>query len=351
MRIFKKSVLMILMVAVVVTACGGQQGGSSETEGTKEVEKPIFNSGDTITSIVPFSAGGGYDRVARLVQPYFEKELEQIVGNDINVIVTNITGAGGVNGYAKMFRSEPDGKTLGVLGLSAAPYQQLTTEQFDLSQFTYIAQVNTDPTALVVSKNSPINSFDDFVKRSLEKPILMGTSGKGASENMDALMTQALLEKNGQKLNVEFVHYQGTGPALLGIVKGEAEAMLVTESTAYQQVKNGDLKAIAIYSKERGAYLSDAQTLFEQNVPGAEELTNVIGMVRVIVGPPGIPENITKALRDAFTKALENPELITQGETSDICIEPGTGETAQATAQTRLENAKQYQDIVTAAFQ
>lgn len=310
-----------------------------------------FKDGDNIKIIVPFSPGGGYDRVNRLLAPFFEEELRKLSGADVSVVITNITGAGGVNGYSRMFRAKPDGKTLGMVGLAAAPYQQLMTGLFDLDKFTYIAQVNTDPTVLTVRADSPLNSVDDLIERSHEKPILMGTSGKGAAENVDVLMTQAVLEKYGKKLNVDFVHYQGSAPAVLGLIKGETEAMTGSESSIYPLVKKGELKGLGIYSKQRGSLVKDVPTLTEQQVPGAEELSDIIGMVRVIIAPPGIPEPTADLLRKAMANALKNPEAIAMAEKVGLAFDSDTAQVAQRLGKQRLETAKKHEAMIKAAFE
>ncbi len=310
-----------------------------------------FKDRDTVRIIVPFSPGGGYDRANRLIAPFFEQELRKLTRAKVSVIITNITGAGGVNGYSKMFRSKPDGKTLGMVGLAASPYQQLITGLFDLGKFTYIAQVNTDPTILTVRADSPFNSVEDLIKRSHEKPILMGTSGKGSSENIDVLVTQALLEKYGKKLNVDFVHYQGSAPAMLGLIKGETEALTGSESSIYPLVKKGELKGLGIYSKRRGKLLKDVPTLMEQKVPGGEELSNIIGMVRIIIGPPGIPDTTADILRKAMGNALKNPEAIAKAEKVRLAFDSDTAAVAQTLAQQKLETAKKYEKMIKAAFE
>ena len=312
--------------------------------------KPIFKNGDIVKIIVPFSPGGGYDRACRLIAPFLEEELEKMTGTNLTVIIVNVTGAGGVKGYSRMYRAKPDGKTIGMLGLAAAPYQQLATGMFDLNKFTFVAIVNTDPNVLVISKNMPVNSFKDLLKRSQEKPILMSTSGRGASEHVEPLLVQALLKKHGKEFPLDFIHYRGSAPAALSIIKGEAEALMATESASYSHVKNGDLKPIIIFNKNRGKLQSDVRTVFEQNVPGAEELSSVVGMIRTIVAPPGLPKDTAQILRDAMLNSLQNPKLVQKAKTMEIPLGPATGEMATQAAVKRLNNAKNYRELILSTF-
>jgi tripartite-type tricarboxylate transporter receptor subunit TctC len=312
--------------------------------------KQIFKDGSVIKILVPFSPGGGYDRACRLIAPFYEKELEKIAGINLTAIIVNVTGAGGVKGYSRMFRAKPDGKTIGMLGLAAAPYQQLATGMFDLNEFNFIAVVNTDPNVIVVKNDMPVNSFEELIKRSQQKTILMSTSGKGASEHIESLITKALLEKSGKKLSLDFVHYRGSAPAALAIIKGEAEALMTTESSSYNHVKNGDLKSIVIFSKSRGKLQPDVPTVFEQKIPSAGEMYDVLGMIRTIVAPPKINKNTIRVMQKAMLNSLNNPKLIEKANKMKLPISPNTGDKAKESALKRLKNAKKYQEMIMSTF-
>ncbi|ATW27216.1 tripartite tricarboxylate transporter substrate binding protein [Candidatus Formimonas warabiya] len=339
--------LLVMFLMVALAGCGAKEGQNPPGEGSNAAGTPAYKADDVIKVIVPFSAGGGYDRLARLIQPYFQDAInEAIGGGSVTVLVENITGAGGVLGYSEMFRAPGDGKTLGVIGTAASPYQQLSSGQFDLGKFVQLGQMNNDPDVLVVSAKSPFNNINDLVERSKQQPILFATEGQGASGHLDPLVTQSILKDNGINLNIDFLHYEGTSQALLGVVKGEAEAELVTESTALSLVKSGDLKGIAITSLERGKYVTDAPTMKEQNISGAEDISNAIGMTRILVSSPGTPDNVAKVLRDALKKAIENPDFLDKAKTASLPVFYASPEDVQKNMDIRLQVADKYKDLI-----
>lgn len=143
-------------------------------------QAPPFRSGDTITIIVPFAPGGGFDTYARLVAPFFEQELQKLSGVWLNVVVTNMAGAGGQTAIERIYRGRPDGRTLAIMSDSVAISQAvLYNAPFDLTQLTYLAQVNRSDQSLMirVSAFPGVSTFMDMVRRSQAKPVLMGTVG------------------------------------------------------------------------------------------------------------------------------------------------------------------------------
>lgn len=333
------SLLVALTMVLSLSGCAGQ------ATPTKEAAKP-YKEGDVIRIIIPFAAGGGYDRIARLMQPTFQANIKEAAGVGVTVIVENVEGAGGVSGYSQMFRAAGDGKTLGVIGLAGAPYQQLATGQFDLSKFVHIGQLNTDPTMGCVGGNSPIKTAKALLDRSVQKSILAGTSGQGASEHVESLIFQAMLKEAGTAFNTDFVHYTGSGPYMLGLVKGEIEFVLATESTTANLAKTGDLSCIFIMSAKRGALQPNVPTAKEAGIPRAEEISNVLGMIRILVAAPGTPDAAANILRTALQKTLTNPDLIANAKTANLVVDYGTAESVQNTVTARLAVANKYKDIV-----
>jgi tripartite-type tricarboxylate transporter receptor subunit TctC len=331
---------------VVATAAPQPTAAGAAVAPTSATTAKAFKEGDQIKIIIPFAAGGGYDKVARLMQPYFQQYIKEVGGVGVTVIVENVEGAGGVLGYSQMARGTPDGKTLGVIGLSGAPYQQLATGEFDMQKMVPIGQINTDPTMMVVSSKSPIQNFKDLFSRSQTKSVLLGTSGQGASEHIEGLVFQAMLKEVGQDFKVDFVHYTGSGPALVGIVKGEAEGIMCTESSCATMVKSGDLRPLGIFSAKHGNLLPDVPTVAELGVPNAAQLSNVLGMIRILMASPGTPDATAQVLRDALQKALANPDFLQKAATANITIAYGTADSVKSTVAARLAVANKYKDLV-----
>lgn len=276
---------------------------------TKQASE-IYKDNDTITLIIPFSPGGGFDRLARIIQPYWQDAISELSGAKVNLIVKNVLGAGGVLGYKTMFEAQPDGKTIGMVGLAGAPFQQLATKEFDLRQFTQIGQANSENNAVAVSVNSPFNNLQDMLNRSSQEPILFATSGIGSADHTGPLIFQAILAENGIEFNMDFVHYDGTSQALLAIVKGEAEAIMDSTGAYHTMVRSGDVKVISVFSSESDPWFPNVVTITEEKIPGADQIANqIIGNIRCLVAPPNTPEPIATVLRKALEKSINNTEL------------------------------------------
>jgi len=315
----------------------------SQTEKNSEA----YKDNDTITLIVPFSPGGGYDTLARLIQPFFQDEIRELSGAKVNLIVENVTGAGGVIGYSTMFRAKPDGKTIGMVGLQGAPFQQMGTDEFDLREFTHIGQANIETAGLMVSAESDLNDMQDLIDRSKQMPILFATSGVGAAEHIRTILAQAILAENGIELNADFVHYDGTGEAMIAILKGDAEAMISSAGTPFDLVNDGELKVISIFDPIREQRYPDTKAITEENIPGGDQIADqIFGNIRIIVAPPDTPEPIALILREALVKTLNKPEVQEMARNMKVALQHASAEEVAGKVDRLLSLVDRYSDII-----
>ncbi|HHY38588.1 MAG TPA: hypothetical protein GX507_06655 [Clostridia bacterium] len=206
----KKCIVVTVMVLLLVLCVAGCSTGSKPSEtpekdqGTAVGEGP-YKDGDVIRLVVPWSAGGGFDRVARLVQPYFEAELEKLTGADVTVVVENVTGAGGAIGLREFYRAAPDGKTIGTVSFGGGAYLQLATGEFDMTKYSYIGILNKDVNIIVVQPKCPYTSVKELIEASKNKSTLFATDGAGASGHLDNLIMRAVLASKGIDWKMDFV--------------------------------------------------------------------------------------------------------------------------------------------------
>jgi len=129
----------------------------------------------TITWIVPTAPGGGYDTYARAFIPFLRKYLP----HRTEIVVKNIPGAGGINGTRILYKSKPDGYTIGYTITPGIWIARLTRDiGFDPGKLTNIAQIATSPQGLFVAGKSPINSVADLKKKD---KVILGARPKGSS--------------------------------------------------------------------------------------------------------------------------------------------------------------------------
>lgn len=259
-----------------------------------------------IRLIVPFAAGGSTDIVARKIG----QKLGEKVGQP--VVVENKPGAGGTIGAAYA-RSQPgDGYTL-FLGTvstqSVAPFLYKSLTYDPVADFTALAMIATVPNVVVVNKSLGISTLADLVKqaRSRQGGISYGSSGQGSSNH---LATEGLRAS----LNVPFTHvpYRGSGPALTDTMAGHVDFMLDVVMTSLPYIQRGDLKAVAVTSKERVSVLPGVPTVAEQGYPEFE----AIGWFGLFA-PKGLPAplvgQITTAIQDVLNENDMKQYFLAQG--------------------------------------
>lgn len=252
-----------------------------------------------ITLVVPWAAGGGTDATARIVAHGLEEEL----GQPVNVV--NRTGGSGVVGHTVIARAKPDGYTIGMatVELGMMHWQGLT--QLTYREFTPIAQVNYDPGAIQVSADAPWGSVTELLEAIKKKP--MGTffaSGTGQGGIWDVAMAGLLLNQGIDPEKVSWVPSQGAAPGLRDLVAGGVQIVPCSIPEARTMIQAGKVKSLAVMSENRSPIFPDVPTL--QQAIGSDFS---LGAWRGIVGPKGLPDDITKTLEAALQKVYNSDEF------------------------------------------
>ncbi len=243
-----------------------------------------------------FAAGGSSDIVARLIAQKLSESLKQ------EVIVETRTGAGGVVANDFVNKAAPDGYTL-VLVTGAYPVQpgMLKSLPYDpLTGFSFISTLTFYPFVFVTSPAGPQQTAEDFIKAARANPgkLSFASAGVGTIHHLSSELFNVLAGTDA--LHVPY--RGGTGP-ITEIMAGRIDAMFETMTVALPQVKSGKLKALAVTSKERSAFLPDVPTL-AQDLPGFE-VTSFLGLA----APPGTPRPIIDRLNAEVRRALAEPEM------------------------------------------
>jgi tripartite-type tricarboxylate transporter receptor subunit TctC len=246
-----------------------------------------------ITIVVPFSAGGPTDTVTRLVAEAMSKDLGQ------QVVVENVTGAGGTLGAGRVAKAAPDGYTLLLhhigMATSAALYRKLAYKP--LEAFEYIGLVTEVPMVIVGRKDldpDDLKSLVDYLKANKDK-VTYAHAGVGAASHLCGLL---FMSKIGTALTT--VPYKGTGPALTDLIGGQVDLLCDQTTNTTNQIKSGEIKAYATTSSERLAVLPDVPTAKEQG------LDIEVAVWHGLYAPKGTPKAIIDRLAASLQKALQN---------------------------------------------
>jgi len=214
-----------------------------------------------ITMVLPFSAGGPTDTLARIIAARMQVSLGQ------PVIIENVSGAAGTIGVGRVARAAPDGYTISVGPmnshvLTGAIYKL----PFDLlKDLEPVALLANNP-SVVVSKNEvpakDLNELIAWVKANPEK-VLVGTSGVGAATHLGGILFENLTGTH-----VQFVPYRGTGPSMQALVAGQIDLIFDQLSSSLPQLREGTIRSYALMAKTRAAAAPDIPTVDEAGLPG-----------------------------------------------------------------------------------
>jgi tripartite-type tricarboxylate transporter receptor subunit TctC len=250
-----------------------------------------------ITMVIPFAAGGPTDVLGRIMA----KGLGDALGQ--TVIVENIGGAGGMTGGKRVADSKPDGYTI-LLGTVGTQAQGQTLYKHPLynavTDFTPLALIADVPIALLVRKDLPAKNLQEFVKYAKENKSKMqfGSAGAGSATHLGCVVLNTAMGTD-----ITHVPYKGTGPAMQDLVASRIDYMCEIISTAKPQIDGGNVRALAIMTKDRSPVLPNLPTAIEQGLNVEAYTWNAFFL------PKGTPADIVKKLNDATVKAMDNPEI------------------------------------------
>ncbi len=251
-----------------------------------------------VTIIVPQAAGGGTDIISRIIANKLSSQLGQ------PFVVENRPGAGTVIGTALAAKAAPDGYTL-LTGLNAnmavSPSLYTNLPYHPVRDFTPVGMLAELPFVLDVSNSFPAHSVKELIALAKAKPgeINYATAGNGSG----AHQATALLElMTGIKMT--HVPYRGAVDAYVDVVPGRTPVFLDNLAGALGQIRGGNLRVLAVTSKERSPVLPDVPTIAEAGVPGYN-YTVWFGLW----APKNTPKPIVEKLYAEVQKALADPEV------------------------------------------
>lgn len=252
-----------------------------------------------ITLVVPFSAGGTTDILARIVGQYLTEELGQ------SVVIDNRAGAGGNIGAQMAARSKPDGYTLfmGTVGTHAINESLYKKLPFDpVKDFQPLSRVALVPNLLVANPQQPFKTVQELIDYTKANPgvVNFGSSGNGSSIHLSGE-----LFKQMAGVDMQHIPYRGSAPAVADLLGNQVAIMFDNMPSAITHVRAGKLVPLAVTTAERSPELPDVPTIAEAGIPGYEA-TSWFGLYVTA----GTPEPIVAKLHAALVKSLKDPKLV-----------------------------------------
>ena len=274
------------MKALLVTCALAVTFGASSTSTAQSYpSRPI-------TIVVPFSAGGPTDTLARIMGERMRTTLGQ------PVLVDNTTGAGGTIGTGRVVRAAPDGYTvsIGHWGTHVVNGAYYTLPFNLLTDFEPVAMIATNP-QVIISKNAvPAGNLKELIAwiRANQDKVLMGTGALGGASHMGAIYFQNLI---GVKF--QYVPYRGGAPAMQALLGGEIDLYVTQVSNITTHVRAGKIRAYAVTANTRQAAAPEIPTVDEAGLPGFH--TSIWHGIWV---PKGTPRDTIMKLNAAIVETL-----------------------------------------------
>ncbi|MDH3442428.1 MAG: tripartite tricarboxylate transporter substrate-binding protein [Deltaproteobacteria bacterium] len=297
-----------------------------------------FYKGKTITIVIGSTAGGFYDRWARM----FARYMGKYIPGEPEFIAQNMAGAGSVIATNNVYGvAKPDGLTL-LMPLNSVYVDQLVGRpqvQFDLRKFHWIGSPSVEPSIMYMRNDAPYKSIDDIINAK-EAP----KCGGSGTSSTDFILSSILEEMVGAKIN-SILGYPGGTEIDLAVEKNEVVCRSHSVSAHFGREpfdtwhKNGFDRHLVQTGRKRDARAPDAPTLLEifekRKVPEdnrrvARMLLAAVELGRPMMVTPGTPPERVKILREAYVKVLNDPKAQDEAKKSRMDIDPTTGDELEA---------------------
>ncbi|TFB24476.1 tripartite tricarboxylate transporter substrate binding protein [Filobacillus milosensis] len=278
-RLLTAALLSIITLSLV--ACGGGSQESVEDYPSQEIEMTI-----------PWSPGGGSDIEGRLVADHASEHV------GVDLVPVNVPGVGGTVGLEELSNKEANGYSIGQIheGLLVSHHSDVTDINYD--SFEPIASMSSSDQILAVSDDLGVDTLEEFVEYGQKNEIQFGGTVAG--------IPRVWVEQIGKELDIQYnlVGYEGIAEAIQALAGGHIDAAIVDYPSGNDFVESGDMKFIAIGTKERAERTPDLPTFVEKGY----DLT--MGINRGYVAPEGTPPEIIEKLEQALKETANDEDYI-----------------------------------------
>src|ERR1035437_8932640 len=250
----------------------------------------------SIRFIVPFPPGGPTDVLARVLGQKLSEQMGQ------PVVLDNRPGAGGNLGLELAAKSAPDGYTLllGAVGtLTISPYLYAKLNYDPARDFQPISLVASMPNVLLVHPSVPAKTLKELVQLAKASPgkLNFGSGGAGTSNHLGGELLKSMT-----KIDIVHVPYKGASQAMLGLIGGQIDIVVIGTPTAIPQIQGGKVRALAVLSSSRLPAIANVPTAGEAGFPGYE-VTTWYG----VLVPAGTSKDIVARLNTELAKVMTVP--------------------------------------------
>jgi tripartite-type tricarboxylate transporter receptor subunit TctC len=252
-----------------------------------------------ITVIVPFAAGGPTDILARILAQHMSQTLGQ------QLVIENVTGAGGTIGAARVAKAAPDGYTMvmGNLGTHAAAVGLYKNLSYDpRADFEPVMLVASTPMVLVVRKNLQTDTLKDFIAyvAANRGKVTFGSAGTGSGSHLTYLLFTQLT-----KTEIQHIPYRGLSQAVNDLLSGQIDMMFDQVVSASPHILSGGVKPVVVTAPMRSATLPKVPSSIEAGLPALQTITWT-----ALFLPKATPKPIVERVNAAVDKAMRDDTVV-----------------------------------------
>jgi tripartite-type tricarboxylate transporter receptor subunit TctC len=281
------------MLRYIVVAILALLVGSALAQEVYPAKKPI-------TLVSPYPAGGASDALTRILADSLKKSLGQ------QVVVQNITGAGGTIGSRQVAHAAPDGYTLLLhhFGMATGPFLYKDLQFDPLTSFEHVGLFAETAFILVSGKQFPASNMTELVERVRQGngKVTFATGGVGSGGHLFGIILE-----NSLGTKVTQVPYKGAAPAMIDVLAGRVDLLCDSPGPVLQHLSTGNLKAFAVTGERRLGTMPTVPTVAEV---GFRELT--MSLWYGFYAPKGTPQPIVAQLSKALQEAVKDPSVVAQ---------------------------------------
>jgi len=300
----------LTLTTVMASGCKTNNGSGSTSGGSSSY------SGQTLTVVVPYGPGGGYDQWARVLAPYLKKYL-----GVAEVKVENVPGGGGLIGTNQVYNAKPDGLTIGDTNAGGDVFDQMDQADgysSDVTKMDWIGRPDNDP-HVIATRDADNLTFDSIVTKG--QPIKALATGKGSSDYNSAVIIYNAFGVPFQMVAA----FSGSSDEKAAFMSGEgATASLSASDIA---ALTGKASPVIVVSAQKFSKLPNTPTIVDEakqhnlsadKVQALTALADVMDLGHAFFAPPGVPADKLAALRTAFQKAMQDPDLLAAAQKAGL---------------------------------
>jgi len=280
-----------------------------------------FYKGKTISVVIGYSVGGGYDLYAR----HLARHMGKYIPGRPTLVPQNMTGAGSLRAASYIYSAAPkDGTVFGTFARAMAIQPLLSSAPFDGTKFTWLGSVTNDVSTCITWHTSPVKTWTDM----LETPVTLGGEGPGADPDIFALVYKNVF---GAKVKL-VTGYHGTNDTVLAMERGEVDGLCglswsTLQSRHLEWMRSGKINIVVQAAFKKQPELAGVPLITDLvKTPEQGQILKLIltsqEMARPFAAPPGIPDDRRAALLAAFERTMKDPEFLEEAKKLNLEVNP-----------------------------